>query len=86
MWTSMSVAIGGLPRSAQTHAFGQLFGCNGETHIVLAWICDQPQPTKETQGLEYCGVDADTDGMVTLLDSPKRWAAGKGPFGDYLGR
>jgi hypothetical protein len=81
----MSVAIVRLLRSAQAHAFGQLFRCNGETHFVLAWIGDQSQPVKKTQGLEYCSVDADTDGVVTLFDTPKRWATGKGPFGDYLG-
>jgi hypothetical protein len=81
----MSSAIAGLPRPPQTHAFGQLFGCDGEPRFVSAWVCEQSQPVEETQGLEHSSVDANADGVVTRLDAPKRRAAGKGSFSDYLG-
>jgi hypothetical protein len=86
MWTSTSFAIVGLSRPLQTHTFRQLFGCDGESRFISAWVCEQPQTVEEAQGLEYGSIDANTHGVITRFNAPKRRAAGKGSFGDDSGR
>src|ERR1700730_7841719 len=75
-----------LPRPLQTHACRQLFGCDGESCLISAWVREQPQPVEEAQGLEHGSIDANAHGVITRFNAPKRWTAGKGSFGDYSGR
>jgi hypothetical protein len=82
----MSVAIRSLRRPSQTHACGQLFGRDRETYLVSAWVCYQPQPVEEPQGLKHSSVDADAHSVVALFNAAKRRTAGKSSFGDYFSR
>ena len=69
----------------QAHSLRQLFACEREACRVATCIRGLAQLIEKSERLEYGGIDAHSDGRISLFDALKSWPAGKGAFSDNPG-